>query len=138
MAAGEDQLQPLIGELGLIEHLDLVLHCLRHLQETGLRGERPIASEAVDRSVAGGDDQPGAGIRRRAILGPAFGRDRERVLRGFLRELEVAEVADQRRHNATPLLAERLLDSCHGSTSGRISIAPPRRAAGIWAASSIA
>jgi hypothetical protein len=41
---------------------------------------------------------------------PARGRDRERVLRGFLGELEVAEEADQRRENATPFVAEDLFE----------------------------
>ena len=69
---------------------------------------------------------------------PALGRDRERLLRGFLGEVEVAEEADERSEDATPLLAEGLLEDRYRSTIGRTSIAPPMRAAGIRAASSIA
>jgi hypothetical protein len=39
-------------------------------------------------------------------VGPALGCDRERVLRGLLGEVEVAEEADQGGEDAAPLLAE--------------------------------
>ena len=41
---------------------------------------------------------------------PAFGRDRERLLRGFLGEVEVAEEADQAGEDASPLVAEDLVE----------------------------
>jgi hypothetical protein len=40
---------------------------------------------------------------------PSLGRDGERLLRGFLGEVEVAEDADQGRQDATPLVAKCLL-----------------------------
>jgi len=39
-----------------------------------------------------------------------LGGDRERLLRGFLGEVEVAEVADEGREDAPPVLAEGLLE----------------------------
>jgi hypothetical protein len=42
---------------------------------------------------------------------PSLRRDRERVLGGFLGELEVAEEADQRRQDASPFLAEDVLEA---------------------------
>jgi uncharacterized membrane protein len=48
---------------------------------------------------------------RHPVLRPALGRARERLLSGFLGEVEVAEEADQRREDAAPLLAEDLLDT---------------------------
>ena len=51
----------------------------------------------------------------------------------------VAEEADQRSQHTTPLVAEGLLKGGYQYVSlGRISTAPPRRAGGIRAASSIA
>jgi hypothetical protein len=41
---------------------------------------------------------------------PALGSDGERFLRGLLGEIEVAEEADQGGEDATPLLAEGLLE----------------------------
>lgn len=73
---------------------------------------------------------------RSALVRPALGGDREGVLRGLLGEVEVAEEADQRRQDATPLVAEYLLDQ--RSTTGRTSTAPPIRAAGMRDAISIA
>ena len=45
-----------------------------------------------------------------AVTRPALGGDRERLLRGFLGEVEVAEEADERGEDAPPLVAERLLE----------------------------
>jgi hypothetical protein len=50
-------------------------------------------------------------VRRRPLARPALGCDRERLLRGFLGEVEVAEEADQAREDASPLVAEDLLEN---------------------------
>jgi hypothetical protein len=44
------------------------------------------------------------------VARPALGGDRERLLRGLLGEVEVAEEADQGGEDAAPLLAEDLLE----------------------------
>jgi hypothetical protein len=54
--------------------------------------------------VLRGRDDPGAGIRRDAVAGPALRGDRERLLDGVLGEVEVAERADQDRDRAPELL----------------------------------
>jgi hypothetical protein len=76
----------------------------------GLRRERAIAADAVDRTVARSGHEPGARVRRRPLAGPALGGDRERFLGGFLGEVEVAEEADQTGEDAAPLVAEDLLE----------------------------
>ncbi len=135
MAAGEEQLEPLVGDRRVVQG---VLHGLRHVEQAGLRRERAIAPDPVDRAVARGGHQPGARIGGRPLAGPALGGDRERLLGGLLGELEVAEEADQRREYARPLVAEDLLERSYHSTTGRTSTAPPMRAAGMRAASSMA
>jgi hypothetical protein len=110
VTAREDELQPLVGECDVV-HLDhLVLDRLPHVEQAGLRGQRPVALDAVDGPVACGRDQPRGGVVGLAVARPAGGGDRERLLRGFLGELEVAEEADQRSEDATPLLAEDPLE----------------------------
>ena len=69
---------------------------------------------------------------------PALGGDREGLLRGFLGEVEVAEEADQRSEDAAPLVPEDGVELAQRSTTGRTSTAPPRRAAGMRDATSIA
>src|SRR5206468_3590426 len=108
------------------------------LQQAGLLGQGALAANAVDGTAPGGGDQPGARVRGGAVTRPALGRRREGLLRGFLGEIEVAEEADQRSEDATPFVAEDALEDDQYSTIGRISMAPPRRAGGIFAASSIA
>ena len=78
------------------------------------------------------------GLVGSAVARPALRGDREGLLRGLLGEVEVAEEADQGGEDAPPLVAEDLLEDRYHSTIGRTSIAPPSRAAGIRAASSIA
>jgi len=84
-------------------------------------------------------DRSGAWVGGSPVPRPALNGDREGLLCGFLREVEVAEEADQRSEHPAPLLAEDLLEGRYQYRSaGRTSIAPPRRAAGIREASSIA
>jgi hypothetical protein len=75
-----------------------------------LRRERAIAANAVDRAVPSGGHEPGARVGGRPVARPALGGERERLLRGFLGEVEVAEEADQRREDAPPLVAEDPLE----------------------------
>jgi len=88
----------------------VVLHGLRHLEQARLRGQGAIATDAIDGPVARRGHQPEAGVGRHAVARPALGGDREGLLRGFLGEVEVAEEADERSEDASPLLAEGLLE----------------------------
>jgi hypothetical protein len=135
VAAREDELEPLVGE-GRLVHV--VLCGLGRVEQPGLLRQRPLAAEVVDRAVARRRDQPRALVGGDPVRRPAGGGDRERLLRGLLGELEVAEDADQGGHDAPPLVAEGLLERCYHSAIGRTSMAPPMLAAGIFAASSIA
>jgi hypothetical protein len=107
MAAREDQLEPLVRDRRVIHD---VLRGLGHVELADLLGERLIAPEPVDRTVAGGGDQPGARVLGRFIARPALDRDRKRLLRGFLGEVEVAEEADQGSDDAAPFVAEDVLE----------------------------
>ena len=135
VAAGEDELEALVGNGRLV---DVVLHGFGHVQQAGLRVERAIAADPVDGAVARRRHQPGARVVGRPVAWPALGGDRECLLGGFLGELEVAEEADRCRQDAAPLVAEDLFQRRYHSTIGRTSTAPPSRAAGMRAASSIA
>jgi hypothetical protein len=135
MTAGEDELESLVW---ICRRVHRILRCLGHLEQAGLRGQRAIAANAVDGSVARRRHQPGARVGRGSVSRPALRGDREGLLRGFLGELEVAEEADQCSEDTAPLVAEGLLEDRYRSTTGRTSIAPPMLAAGILEASSIA
>jgi hypothetical protein len=75
----------------------------------GLCRQRAIATDPVDRAVACGGDEPGERAGRRSVAGPALGGGRERLLGGFLGEVEVAEEADQAGEDAAPFVPEDLL-----------------------------
>ena len=105
MAAGEDQLEPLVLDHRVVK---LVHRHFGHLQLPGLFGQRPLASDPVDRPVARGDCQPRAGVGRDSVAGPALRGDRERLLGGLLGEIEIAEETDQRGKHPPPLFAENL------------------------------
>ncbi len=135
VTAREDELEALVAEWRRVHRL---LGGLLGFEQSRLRRQRLVASDAVDRAVPCRRDEPGPGMVGLAVAGPSLRGDRERVLRGFLGELEVAEEADQGREDLAPLLAEGLLEDRYHSMTGRTSMAPPSRAAGIRAASAIA
>jgi hypothetical protein len=136
MTAGEDQLESLVREDRRVH--PAVLRLIRHLEQAGLRRQRAVAADPVDRSVTPRPHEPGTRVGWNALARPALRRDREGLLRGFLGEVEVAEEADQRSEHPSPLIAEDLVERAYHFTIGRTSTAPPIRAAGIREASSIA
>jgi hypothetical protein len=75
-----------------------------------LRRKGPVAANAVDCAVARRGQEPGARVVGRSFARPALGGDRERLLGGFLGEVEVAEEADQRCEDAAPLVAKDLVE----------------------------
>jgi hypothetical protein len=66
MAAREHELEPLVGERGLLQ---LILHGVGDLEQLGLRRERLIAPDAVDRAVASGRDEPAPGLAGAPLRG---------------------------------------------------------------------
>jgi hypothetical protein len=135
VAAGEDEAQSLVWD-----HVRL-LRLARRFQrreQLGLPLEGAVAADPVDRPVARRRQQPGTGPFGSAVDRPALERDGDGVLEGVLGEVEVAEDADQAREDPPPLGAEDALELVQCSITGRTSIAPPFRAAGILAAKAIA
>ena len=131
MTAGEQQLEPFIGDHRVF---GLVHNALLGDEQRRLGGEAALATDAIDRAVAPGADEPGDRVGRLAVARPPFGRDRKRLLGGLLGEIEVTEEADQRGEDSSPLVAEDALDQGRGSTIGRTSTEPPRRTAGMRSA----
>jgi hypothetical protein len=107
VAAREDQAQPVVS------HSALLLWFIAGVQQRSLRmavlpGRLP--AETVDRPVAGGRDDPTRGTRRQPGGRPPLHRRGERVLDGFLGDVDVTEDADHDGDRATILLAENTLD----------------------------
>jgi hypothetical protein len=123
VTAGEDELQALVRKRrGVHRYLSTIV-CD---EQAELGGEGSVAADAVRRSVSSRPDQPGAWVAGDAVARPSVGGDRERLLRGFLGEVEVAEETDQGGQHAAPFLAEDLVERGYQYTSeGRISTAPP-------------
>ena len=109
MAAGEDQPQPIVRDGAVV---DLVLLARGHerLELAHLVLERPGAPDPVDGLVPRRGRDPGARVARQPTLRPDLERDQERILDGFLGEVEVAEDADERRDRPSRLLAEQAVD----------------------------
>jgi hypothetical protein len=87
-----------------------VLLGLAQVEQLRLLGERAVAADAVDRPVASGGREPRARIGRRSVAWPAFRRESERVLGRVLSQVEVAGKTDQSGEDATPLIAEDLVE----------------------------
>jgi hypothetical protein len=117
VAAGEEQLEPLVGDCVVVVHALLQPFgssegpCgLGRLQQPGLCSQDTLAAQPVDGAIAARGDQPGTRVVRRALPRPPLGGDRERFLSGILGTIEVAEEADQGSEDPPPLRAEDLLD----------------------------
>jgi hypothetical protein len=123
VTAGEDELQALVRKRrGVHRHLSLIARG----EQAHLGREGPVAADAVGGPVPGRGHQPGARVAGQPVARPPVGGHRERVLGGFLGEVEVAEEADQSGQDAAPFLAEDLFERRYQYTSeGRISTAPP-------------
>ena len=116
MAAGEDQpelvvlhvpLVPLGGVLrGGVDPLRVVL---RQPLEPG------AAAQGVDRLEAAGRDQPRTGVGRHAFARPLLQRRRKGLVQSVLREIEVAQQADQGGEDAAGL---RAVDGVQGVLDG--------------------
>ncbi len=131
MAAGEQKLEPLVGDDVLRQ---TVMHGLGHLQLAKLGREGPLSAYAVDGAIASGDQQPGPWVARLAVARPPLSRNRERVRGGLLGEVKVTEEAYEGREDSAPFFAEDPLDQRQASTTGRTSTDPPRRTAGMRSA----
>jgi len=101
MTAGEDQLEPFVGNGCLLVLRDLLSAC----EQLRLARERLLAADPVDRAVAGRRDDPGARVVRDAVARPALGSPDEGVLYRVLGEIEVTEDAAEDRDRAGALVA---------------------------------
>jgi hypothetical protein len=96
VAAGEDQLEPLVGNGGGLVHRFLRRIGKLAGQHPGFLGECPLPPDMVDRAVAGCRDQPAGRVGRLAITRPAFRGDRERLLGRVLSQFDIAEESGHR------------------------------------------
>jgi hypothetical protein len=107
VTAGEEKLEALIAEDRFVHG---VLGGGRCLEQACLLGEGPLTADTVDGAPPCGGDEPCGGAGRRPFARPTLGGDGERLLRGFLGEVKVAEEADQRSEDASPLVVEDPLE----------------------------
>jgi hypothetical protein len=75
-----------------------------------LLGERPVAPQAIDGTVAGRRHEPGTRFGRCPVSRPPFRGDRERLLRGFLGQIDIAEERDKAGDDPAPLLTKDLIE----------------------------
>ena len=132
MTAREDQPEAVVhdGAHGVgaverhvrIDRRELFLDQRLPTEELRLLREHPLPPEPVDRPVAGGRRDPGAGVVGYAPDRPRLeGRD-ERLLDGFLGEVEVPEDPDQGRDRSALFLAGQAIDDLVGG--GQFDDAP--------------
>src|SRR5206468_2534077 len=103
VTAREDETEPLVAGVLAVR---LVGPCIAHVLAL-LRRPDARPAQTVDRPIAGGRRQPGAGRAGNTVTGPHLQGAGERVLRAFLREVPVTGEPDECRDDATPLLMER-------------------------------
>ena len=135
VTAGEDQAQPVIGDLHLVlrrarlQGPQLAFEGRLPDQGLGLLGQPPPASQSIDGAVPRRGRDPRARVGRDATLRPCLERADERVLDGLLGKVEVARHPDQRRDRPALLLAEQAIDGVMGGVrrSARGDVRPGTR-----------
>nr|QPG01998.1 hypothetical protein WM98B_00145 [Acinetobacter nosocomialis] len=100
MAAGEDQPQAVILDAVVV---GLFARQVGPVIEVVNEIEPCPPSQAVDRLEAAGRHQPGARIGRHTLSRPLLERDTKGIVQRLLREIEVAEQANQRREQPARL-----------------------------------
>src|SRR3954454_17045161 len=101
VAAGEDQLEPLVGNHSLLVLREL----LGPREQLRLAGQRLLAADPVDRRVPGRGHDPGARVAGSSVAWPPLRRPDEGVLHRVLGEVEVTEDAAEDRDRAGRLVA---------------------------------
>jgi hypothetical protein len=110
MAAGEDQPQTIVADTvgtdTVVGAIALVVrvgpHC--HLLQLGRPDRRP--AQSIDGAIARGRREPRARIAGNTVTAPSVERNREGVLHALFCEIPITGDADQRRDDATPLIAK--------------------------------
>jgi hypothetical protein len=115
VAAGEDEPEPVIADAVVAGRREVPAGRLGRLQQRRLAqlgGLVRAAAEHVDRTVAGGGGQPGAGAGGHAVAFPRLQGAGERVLRALLGQVPVAGDRDQGGDDLAPLGREGGADRC--------------------------
>jgi hypothetical protein len=117
VAAREDQSEPVVDERHLLvpsSDLDVVDDAGLERERCGLLLQRPLSPKPIDRPVARGGRDPGAGVGGDTAARPRLERPDERLLDGLLGEVEVTQDADERRDRPSRFLTEQAVDKCVG------------------------
>jgi hypothetical protein len=105
MTAGEDETEAIVLDAVVVQRFGFVGNRLDLLGHVLHRVEPRMAAYAVDGLEAAGGHKPRARICGHAIARPLLERRPERVVQGFLGEIEITEQADQCGEDATRLRA---------------------------------
>ena len=110
MAAGEDQTQAFVGNVGGVEIGFVRVRSFRGLVQFHFLGEIRSTPNPVDGFVPRGLDEPCSGIFRNAIGSPLVYRCRKSLLRHVFCKVEIAVDPDQRRNDPAPIRAVHCFD----------------------------
>jgi hypothetical protein len=142
VAAREDQAEPVVGEWHVRISLPIRgaaggVAGTRRIDAGEVRLDRGVArqllglvlepaatAQSVDGSVASGRGDPRARVVRHPARRPGLQRRDERLLNGFLGEIEVTKDADERRDRPARLGAEQAVDDLVRGWLGRRQWAP--------------
>jgi hypothetical protein len=122
MAADEQEPQHVVAIMRIVEPLGQRRFGVVEIRNEFVGRQRFLAVPAahlVERGVAPDQDEPGGGIARRAVLRPVLQRPQARFLKGLLRSIEVAEIAQQRSDRLGTCGGQRRIEP------GEIAHAPP-------------
>jgi len=120
VTAREHQPQPLVGQLGVLgELVERGFGLGERLELVAPLGPSSLATDAIERPVAGDRRQPRAGTIGNPVSRPPIQCGRQRVMQHVLGELEVAEDSDQCGKDTRRLVAKHVRDCAANRLRGR-------------------
>ena len=113
MAAYEQEPQHVVAVVALVDAVGDAGFRVLEVGDKCLLGQRLLTralAHAVDGHIAADEDEPGGRIARRPRAWPRLQRAQGRLLERLLGDVEIAEIAQQRRDRLRPCRGERCAD----------------------------
>src|SRR5919109_2194768 len=100
MAAGENQPKAVVFYAFILQRRAVTDVAVKFFSDSPLRGVEPfMSSHGVDSFETARRNEPGSRIVGHAFLRPLIERGRESIVQPLLREIEIAQQADEGREN---------------------------------------
>jgi hypothetical protein len=125
VAAGKQQAQHVVAIVSVVQRFGGGAFRILEIGNRILVGQRGLLGpppNLIESRIATNKDKPRGGIARRAVLRPVLERPQAGFLKRLFRQIEIAEIAQQRANRLRPRRVQRCVDPVDVR---RLGAAPP-------------